>query len=176
MAMDGTNRTNRTNRTDGTDGTDGIDGIDGTDGGHRVGHRTVPHTADLRIEAWAPTREQCLAEAVRAVTGSFLDTSGAAAVRSHRADLPADSDEVLLEALLDEVLYRLDAAGEAPLDVDLAVSREDGSRPRMRALLYMADADSLPQTGAVPKAATRHDRVFRRAADGGWTCALTLDV
>ena len=35
------------------------------------GHRTVPHTADLRIEAWAPTREECLAEAVRGLVDSF---------------------------------------------------------------------------------------------------------
>ena len=35
------------------------------------GHRTVPHTADLRVEAWAPTREECLAEAVRGLVDSF---------------------------------------------------------------------------------------------------------
>jgi hypothetical protein len=27
-------------------------------------HRSVPHTADALIEAWAPSREQCVAEAV----------------------------------------------------------------------------------------------------------------
>jgi hypothetical protein len=30
-----------------------------------AGPRTVPHTGVLRIEAWAATREECLAEAVR---------------------------------------------------------------------------------------------------------------
>ncbi|HEV8559398.1 MAG TPA: archease [Actinophytocola sp.] len=37
------------------------------------GHRAVPHTADIRIEAWAPTREACLGEAVAALVESFAD-------------------------------------------------------------------------------------------------------
>jgi SHS2 domain-containing protein len=45
--------------------------------GQRIaGHRTVPHTADLRIEAWAATREECLAEAVRGLVGSFAAVAG----------------------------------------------------------------------------------------------------
>ena len=40
------------------------------------GHRTVPHTADLRIEAWAPTREECMAEAARGLVGSFAAVAG----------------------------------------------------------------------------------------------------
>ena len=44
---------------------------------HRVaGHRTVPHTADLRIEAWAVTCEECLAEALRGLVGSFAAVVG----------------------------------------------------------------------------------------------------
>ena len=29
------------------------------------GHTSVPHTADLRIEAWGPTREDCKVAAAR---------------------------------------------------------------------------------------------------------------
>lgn len=43
-----------------------------------IGHRTVPHTADLRIEAWAPTAELCIAEAVRAMVWGFADLPMAA--------------------------------------------------------------------------------------------------
>lgn len=32
--------------------------------GTSSGHRSVPHTADLRIEAWAPTRDGCIRQAV----------------------------------------------------------------------------------------------------------------
>ena len=31
----------------------------------------MPHTADARIEAWAPTREQCVAEAITALVAGF---------------------------------------------------------------------------------------------------------
>ncbi|WP_420884068.1 archease [Micromonospora sp. CPCC 205547] len=37
------------------------------------GHRRVPHTADVRIEAWAPDQESCLAEAVDALVETFVD-------------------------------------------------------------------------------------------------------
>ncbi|MGH8836946.1 MAG: archease, partial [Actinomycetes bacterium] len=41
------------------------------------GHRAVAHTADARVQAWAPTRERCIAEAVLGTVETFLDTSGA---------------------------------------------------------------------------------------------------
>jgi hypothetical protein len=41
------------------------------------GYRTLPHTADLRIEAWAPTREACLAEGVAGLVATFADTAKA---------------------------------------------------------------------------------------------------
>ncbi|HKI42920.1 MAG TPA: hypothetical protein VKA66_21670, partial [Mycobacterium sp.] len=31
---------------------------------NRSGHLTVPHTADLRIEAWAPNRDGCIRQAM----------------------------------------------------------------------------------------------------------------
>ena len=34
-------------------------------------HRKVLHPADLHIEAWGPTREECMAEAARGMVGSF---------------------------------------------------------------------------------------------------------
>lgn len=51
------------------------------------GHRSVPHTGDLRVEAWAPTREECIAEAVRGMVASF-------------ADLPADASCVARECVV----------------------------------------------------------------------------
>ena len=44
------------------------------------GHRTVPHTADLRIEAWGPTREEFIADAVPGPGGQFRRRRGPAAV------------------------------------------------------------------------------------------------
>ncbi|MEV5986728.1 archease [Streptomyces sp. NPDC052051] len=134
------------------------------------GHRGVPHTADLRVEAWAPTREECLAQAVRAVCESFLDLTGAVGVRDTDVVVRGERDEDVLVALLEEILYRLDTAGEIPVEVT-PVAVADGVRVGLR----MADVAALPLTGAVPKAVTLHRLDFRPGPEG-WTCAVTLDV
>ncbi|MFF0428161.1 archease [Streptomyces sp. NPDC004520] len=136
----------------------------------RGGYRGVPHTADLRVEAWAPTREECLAQAVRGVVSSFLDPAGAVGVRRWDVVVRAERDEDVLVALLDEVVYRLDTGGEVPVDVEL--SPVDGG---VRGVLRMADAGALPVTGAAPKAVTLHGLVMTGGPDG-WTCSVTLDV
>ncbi|MFJ8849738.1 archease [Streptomyces sp. NPDC102437] len=136
----------------------------------RGGYRGVPHTADLRVEAWAPTREECLAQAVRGVCASFLDLTGAVGVRRWDAVVRAERDEDVLVALLDEVVYRLDTEGEVPVDVELAPV--DGG---IQGVLWMADARSLPVTGAAPKAVTLHGLAMTGGPDG-WTCSVTLDV
>jgi protein archease len=134
------------------------------------GHCSVPHTADLRVEAWGPTREECLAEAVRAVVESFVDCAGARAQTSREAEITAGSDDDLLVALLEELVYWLDTACEVPIAVEL-----DAMPGGVRACFRMADADSLPVTGATPKAVTLHQLAFCRVPEG-FRCSVTLDV
>jgi protein archease len=135
-----------------------------------TGHRTLPHTADIRIEAWAPGREQCIAEAVRGIVDTFADTSrhGETAVREVR--VPAQPDADLLTSVLDEVIYRLDTDGEIPIDVQITAT-DDALIVRFT----MADADSIRPIGAVPKAVSLHELHIVGNADG-WSCAVTLDV
>jgi SHS2 domain-containing protein len=136
------------------------------------GHRTVPHTADLRIEAWAPTREECLAEAVRGLVDSFVDAAGVRPRRTAGRHLAAGSDEDLLVAVIDEVIYRLDADGEVPVAV--AVQRVgDGG---IDLVVSLADVDTVEIVGAAPKAASLHE--LRCAPDpaGQWACSVTVDV
>jgi SHS2 domain-containing protein/predicted alpha/beta-hydrolase family hydrolase len=137
---------------------------------HRSGHRTVPHTADLRIEAWAPTRDGCIRQAVLGTIASFLDTSSPRAQRIRRRRLTADRDDDLLVAVLDEVIFLLDTSGEAPVDVHL--QDVDGD---IDVEFTMIDASALPQVGAVPKAVSLNEL---RLSDGqhGWRCSVTLDV
>ncbi|MEK2478637.1 MULTISPECIES: archease [Streptomyces] len=134
------------------------------------GHRDVPHTADLRVEAWGPTREVCLAQAVRGVCESFLDLAGAVGVRRRDVLVRGDTNEDVLVALLEEVIYWLDAHDEVPIEVELTAVH-DG----LQARLCMADIGSLPVTGAAPKAVTLHELAFDRGPDG-WRCSVTLDV
>ncbi|MBA8824465.1 SHS2 domain-containing protein [Saccharopolyspora lacisalsi] len=67
------------------------------------GHRSLPHTADPRIEAWGPTRQARLGEAVAAVVESFADVSTARPERTATTDLAASDDEDALVSVLDEV-------------------------------------------------------------------------
>lgn len=134
------------------------------------GHRSVPHTGDLRVEAWAPTREECIAEAVRGMVGSFADLPSDASCVARECVVAAGDDGRLLVVVLEEVIYRMDAAGELP--VDITVTPEPGD---VRVRFTMADSSTATQTGAVPKAVALHG--LRLAQDAhGWACRVTLDV
>ncbi|MEV0394238.1 archease [Polymorphospora rubra] len=134
-----------------------------------VGHRSVPHTADVRIEAWAPARERCVAEAVAGLVGSFAEVppTGEQTVE-FRVD--PGSDEDMLVAVLDEVIFRMDTEGRLPASADVAAVG-GGFEVRLR----MADPDRVEVVGAVPKAVSLHELRFAPGADG-WSCAVTLDV
>jgi SHS2 domain-containing protein len=134
------------------------------------GRRAVPHTADVRIEAWAPTREACIAEAVLGAVETFLDVAGAHPTTERSCELAEDTDEDLLVAVLEEVIYLLDTAGAVPVDVE--VDAVDGG---IDVRFAMVDATSVPQVGAVPKAVSWHDLRFGRDL-GRWSCSVTLDV
>ncbi|SEG94818.1 SHS2 domain-containing protein [Thermomonospora echinospora] len=131
-----------------------------------AGHRTVPHTADMRIEAWAPSLEQCVAEAATAMVEGFADLSdaGPSTVREFRTESPDPED--LLVAVLDEIIYRMDAHGELPTSVTM-------HGPRVS--FTMADTSQAVTIGAVPKAVSLNDLHIARGAEG-WHCAVTLDV
>ena len=136
------------------------------------GHRTVPHTADLRVEAWAPTREACLAEAVRGLVDSFAVVTAARPRRTAERRFIAGSDEDLLVAVIDEVIYRLDADGEIPVAVDVRPTPEGG----VVLALQLADVSEAEITGAAPKAASLHDLHCAPDAAGRWSCGITIDV
>ena len=134
------------------------------------GYRSVPHTADLRIEAWAPTRDGCIRQAVLGTVASFMDISTATPDHNCVRRLTANRDDDLLVAVLEEVLYLLDTEGEAPVDVDVK-----GTDAAIDVTFAMTDASTLPQVGAVPKAVSLNEL---RLVGGhhGWRCSVTLDV
>jgi len=138
--------------------------------GIAAGHRGVPHTADLRIEAWAPSRDDCIRQAVLGTVDSFLDISSARPHRTLSRRLTAGSDDDLLVAVLEEVIFLLDTVGEAPVDLDL-----QGAGGVAEVNFAMVDARTLPQVGAVPKAVSLNDLRLSHD-DNGWRCLVTLDV
>ncbi|MFI2433259.1 archease [Streptomyces sp. NPDC018693] len=134
------------------------------------GHRAVPHTADLRIEAWGASREQCLGEAVLGMVECFADVSAAHPSAVERVRLPESDDDDLLAALLDEVIVGLEVRGRVPVDVE--VEPADGDVEVRLAVAELADVEI---TGAAPKGVSWHG--LRIGPDPyGWSCAVTIDA
>ena len=131
----------------------------------------VPHTADVRIEAWAPDREGCLAQAVAALVDSFVDPAGADADGDAEFHLSPDDDGDLLVGVLDEVIFRLETEGVLPLATEVQTAEDGGLLVRWRTV----DTDAVELVGAVPKAVSLHELRFGPGKDG-WSCAVTLDV
>ena len=75
-------------------------------------------------------------------------------------------------AIVEEVIYRLDADGEIPVAVDVRPAPDGG----VVLVLPLADVSEAEITGAAPKAASLHD--LRCAPDpaGRWSCGITIDV
>ncbi|GAB2886907.1 archease [Streptomyces deserti] len=134
------------------------------------GHRAVPHTADIRIEAWAASREHCLAEAVLGMVECFADVSGVRPTAVDRVRLAEASDDDLLATLLDEVIYRLEVYGQVPVDVE--ADEADGDLDVRLAVAGLSDVEI---TGAVPKAVAWND-LHIGPDPYGWSCTVTVDA
>lgn len=151
-------------------GTEG--GCVGAGRGSRAGHRLVPHTADVRIEAWAPTREGCVEQAVTAMVEGLAEVPGD---RDHGVEVTfpvgAAADADLLVAVLDEVIYRMDITGEVPVWTRVTVRPGGGLDVRQK----VVDLENVEVVGAAPKAVSLHDLVFT-AGEAGWWCTVTVDV
>lgn len=137
-----------------------------------TGHRILEHTADIRIEAWAPTFADCVAEAVRALIASFADIPGDIVPSgTHPIRLePGPADERLV-GVLEEVLYLLDARDEVPIRVDV-VEADDGGLTSVFETVPLA---AVTASGAGPKAISYGDLAIERTANG-WRCVVTVDV
>lgn len=135
------------------------------------GYRLLEHTADMTLEAWAPTRTECLAEAVHALVGSFVDLSTALPSESFAVTLPRADDETLLVQLLDEAIYLLDVFTRVPIDAEVEDADDGGL------LVHFATATpaEVEVIGAVPKAVSLHELSFGQE-NASWRCRVTVDV
>ena len=136
-----------------------------------MGHRVLPHTADLIVEAWAPSRAGCLEELVRGVVDTFADVGTVSATREIPLEVGAARDEDVVVALFDDVCYLLDADGLVVVDVALE-EEEDGN---FDGTFFVAPVDAVVPTGAAPKGISRSDLQF--GPDGPlWRARAIVDV
>jgi SHS2 domain-containing protein len=134
------------------------------------GHRAVPHTADVGVEAWGPNRESCIAEAVLGVVETFADTTAVHPDKVRECWFAESSDEDLLVNVLDDTIYYLDTEHEVPVDVEVE-PRADGVAVRFA----MVDAAHVQQVGATPKGVSLHGLRIGSFA-GTWSCSVIVDV
>lgn len=134
------------------------------------GHRAVPHPSDLTIEAWGPTREACLTEALTALVESFADTTRASRSKVLVFDLPAHNDRDRLVAVLDHVIYLLDTEGVIPLGAEVDVEPQT-----LRLSMSVTSIDDTELIGAAPKGVALSGLQFGRVGDN-WGCRVTIDV
>jgi SHS2 domain-containing protein len=134
------------------------------------GHRAVPHTADVRIEAWGVSRESCLVEAALGLVESFADLTAVRPTAVERIRLTEHADDDLLTALLDEVVFRLEVDGRVTVDLE-ADTVDDGIEVRL-ALAGLTDVEII---GAVPKGVSWHG-LHIGPDPYGWSCGVTVDV
>ncbi len=167
-----------------------------------AGYRLLPHTADVRLLAWGPTREACLDQAVRALAAVFVELPGGvpasppggvpacppAGVPGCRpggvpcppagvptrvpVELPPGPDAELLVGVLEEALFLVDVRGLVARAAELHPDGEGGLRGTLDAV---ALADVVP-VGSVPKAIARSGLRFGEDDDGAWRCVVTVDV
>ncbi|MCZ7527011.1 MAG: archease [Acidimicrobiia bacterium] len=136
-----------------------------------AGHRILPHTADLVVEAWGPTLAECLEEAVKALVGAFTDTSDVVVTRTVPVSIEPSGPEDLLVTVLEEVIYVLEVLGVVPVDVALE-GTEDGG---VGGCFDVAPVGAVTVTGAIPKAVSLGDLVVEER-DGRWECHAIVDV
>lgn len=138
----------------------------------QAGHRSVPHTADTRIEAWAATREVCVAELVAAMVETFADVRTARRTGTATFEITNDSDEQALVEVLGEIIFLMDTADAIPVRASVVAAEREG----YTVSLDVTGIDQVELVGAVPKAVSLHDLRFEERPDGGWSCGVTLDV
>jgi len=136
----------------------------------------VPHTADVALEAWAPAKFECVAQAVHALVGSFAEPAEPGEEPRPRDSvsvaLDDAADDDLLVSVLDEVIYQVEVHGRVPVDISFDSFGPSGS---FAVRLGTVPIDEVRIVGAIPKAVSLHELRFGHVA-GAWRCHVTIDV
>lgn len=133
--------------------------------------RRVPaHRADLRLEAWGPTREACIAEAVHALVDSFVRRTLPLRLSQVSYEVIGSADAALLVAVLGEVITRIRTRDQVPTVTEVAAT-PGGVLLRCQ----VVPTGAVLACGALPKGLSRH-RARIRPSGKGWWCSVRVDL
>jgi SHS2 domain-containing protein len=137
-----------------------------------AGFEITEHTADVGIRAFGPAREDVFEQAALAMFSLICDPATVEAREDQRIVLTAESDDLLLAAWLNELLFIFEA--RRFVFAGFMVDEVGGGRLWARVRGERQD-DSRHEVKATVKAATYHDLEVERA-DDGWEGKAVLDV
>jgi SHS2 domain-containing protein len=134
-----------------------------------TGRRRAVHAADLRIEAWGPTREACISEAISALVGSFLGPALPPPSSTVCVEVAGSTDAELLQTVLRKVISWLGKRNQITAAADV-----EAVTTGLRLRCQMIDTGAVRPVASIPKGVSRQVRCERRP--GGWWCAARIDV
>lgn len=137
-----------------------------------AGHRVVPHTADVIVESWGPSRTSCLEQAALGLVGVFAEIPDASVAEPLVVQAVAPTDDEVLVLLLEEVLYQLEVLGVVP--ATLALEETEGGG--VAGFAHVVPVAHVEEVGAVPKAVSRHELSIGVDDAGVWRARVVIDV
>ncbi|TNC29134.1 archease [Amycolatopsis alkalitolerans] len=132
--------------------------------------RRPVHAGDLRIDAWAGTREACIAEAVDALVGSFLGPRRPAPTSRSSFRVTGSTDAELLRAVLRQVISDVLDRQEVPVATAVTATANG-----LGVTCRTVSAGSIVPAGALPKSLSRDGALCVRFPSGWW-CTARIDV
>lgn len=138
------------------------------------GHRVSTDTADLTLEAWAPNKMECVAEAVRALVASFAEIGAARPDGGAAFAVDAPTPEELFTLILDEAIHQVTTYGVIPIDtsIDERTGVTEGRADVRFATIPITQAHLV---GPIPRAVSMCV-VGTGDSGGAWHCRVTVAV
>lgn len=138
----------------------------------KSGHRMLPHTADMGIEAWAPQPEELFVAAAQGLREMLFGRAKIAGQEQHRVRLEADNPAELLVSWLNEILYSFEVHKLAP--AAFHIDSLQGGCLQATILGEAFDPERHPMQRQV-KAVTYHQLILEQRQDN-WYAKVYVDL
>ncbi|MFB6084283.1 MAG: archease [Halorientalis sp.] len=139
-----------------------------------MGYELRDHTADVAVEATAPTLGETFAAVADGLAAAMCDAIPEDGGERFGITVRAESREALLFDYLDELIYERDVRGVLPVDHAASVTEGDGEA----AWVCAATARGVPLSAVDArdvKAVTYSEMAIEETADG-WRAYVVFDV